>query len=210
MCWIWPAIQPTLWKRQPSRQFHPTAIHLMNENPYEAPQSFDAPPSQLSDAEAVRREHLKTEASIKSVGILYFLGGCALLLASFASFGAFGKTEGIEDLSRQATVGVLFAFAIAQFIVGSAVRKLKPWSRIGIGILSGIGLLGFPVGTLINAYILFLTFGKKGQMVFSEPYKEIIAATPHVKYKTSKTVWIILAVVVAIILIGIVSLAFSR
>ncbi len=180
----------------------------MNENPYEAPQSFDAPPNPISDAETVRLEHLKTEASIKSIGILYYLGGAVLVLASIAGFGAFEKTEGIEDLAGQATVAVFFALAIAQFIVGSAVRKLKPWSRIGIGILSGIGLLGFPLGTLINGYILFLTFGKKGRMVFSEPYKEIIAATPHVKYKTPKAVWIILAVVVAIIGIGIASLAF--
>jgi hypothetical protein len=182
----------------------------MTENPYEAPQSFDAPPIQSTDAEAVRGEHLKTEASIKSVGILYYLGGCALLLASLASSGKFGKMDGIEDLAGQAAVGLIFVLAIAQFIVGSAVRKLKPWSRIGIGILSGIGLLGFPVGTLINAYILFLTFGKKGRMVFSEPYKEIIAATPHMKYKTSKAVWIILAVVIAIILLGIVSIALAR
>lgn len=56
-----------------------------------------------------------------------------------ASLGAFGKTEGIEDLAGQAAVELIFALAIARFIVGSAVRKLKPWSRIGIISLVFVG-----------------------------------------------------------------------
>lgn len=181
----------------------------MTENPYEAPQTFDAPPAQASDAEVVRREHLNTEASIKSVGILYFLGGCALLVGGISTLGNLGEMDGVASLGEQAAVGLILAMGIAQFIVGFAVRKLKPWSRIGVGILSGIGLIGFPVGTLISGYILFLVFGKKGKMVFSEPYKEIIAATPHVKYKTSKVVWIILGIIVALVVLAIVAIALG-
>jgi hypothetical protein len=178
----------------------------MTENPYEAPHNIDAPSPLPSDAEAVRREHIKTEASIKSIGILYYLGGCVLLLAGI---GSLASTEPLDALTRYATAAGLIGLGIVQFIVGTGVRKLKPWSRIGIGFLSSIGLLGFPVGTLINIYILVLTFGKKGKMVFSEAYKEIIAATPHVKYKTSKVVWIILAVVIAVIGFSIVALVLA-
>ena len=98
-----------------------------------------------------------------------------------------------------ATGVALLIVGILQFVVGFEIRKLKSWARIAAGIMSGIGLLGFPVGTVINAYILFLLFGKKGQMVFSTDYKEIMAATPHIKYKTSKWVWIILIFVVLFI-----------
>lgn len=52
----------------------------MTENPYEAPQPFDHPIARSRDAETVRREHINTGASVKSIGILYYLGGIAILL----------------------------------------------------------------------------------------------------------------------------------
>ncbi len=130
-------------------------------------------------------------------------------MGGIATLGNLREMDGVTDLAEKAAAGLLLALGIAQFIVGAAVRKLKLWSRIGVGILSGIGLLGFPIGTLISGYILFLVFGKKGKMVFSAPYKDIIAATPHVKYKTSKVVWIILGVVLAVIALGIVAMVIG-
>ena len=65
--------------------------------------------------------------------------------------------------------------------------------------LAGFGLLGFPIGTLINAYILYLFLSKKGRTIYSPEYQEVIAATPHVKYRTSIVVWILLALVVVLI-----------
>jgi len=53
-------------------------------------------------------------------------------------------------------------------------------------------LIGFPIGTLIHGYILYLYWGTKGRKVFSPEYKQIIAGTPHVKYKTSIIIWILL------------------
>ena len=59
---------------------------------------------------------------------------------------------------------------------------LAPWGRIIGAVLSGIGLLGFPIGTILNGYFLYLLLGEKGSTVFSERYKRVIADTPHVKY----------------------------
>jgi hypothetical protein len=165
----------------------------MNENPYQAPETFDIPQVQITDAVAIREAHLKTEASIKSIGILYWLAAIALVITSLPIITTAHSEEGITVLATG--VGLLIV-GILQFVVGFEIRKLKSWARIAAGIMSGIGLFGFPVGTIINAYILFLLFGKKGQMVFSAPYQEIMAATPHIKYKTSKWVWMILIVAV--------------
>lgn len=44
-------------------------------------------------------------------------------------------------------------------------------------------------------------------MVFSADYQRIIAATPQVKYKTSKVV-VVLLVILVIILIGVIAAAF--
>jgi len=143
-------------------------------------------------AEQVRKEHIKHEASLKSVGILYFLTAAFLILA-----GALGLAQ---DASDSLLVGLLLLlFGGAQIWVGIGLRGLKPWARIPTGILSGIGLLGFPLGTLINGYILYLVFSEKGKTVFSEDYRRIIEQTPHIKYRTSIVVWILLGLLVLLI-----------
>jgi hypothetical protein len=89
------------------------------------------------------------------------------------------------------------------FAAGWGVRSFRRWGRVVGCVLSGIGLLGFPIGTLINAYILYLFLSKKGRTVFSPEYQDVIAATPHVKYRTSIIVWILLALVGALVVVGI-------
>ncbi|PAW69614.1 MAG: hypothetical protein B9S38_09450 [Verrucomicrobiia bacterium Tous-C4TDCM] len=72
--------------------------------------------------------------------------------------------------------------------------------------VAGISLIGFPIGTLIGAYILYLLLGAKGKMVFSPEYQAVIAQTPHIRYRTSKVVWILLGLVLLIIVFGLVAL----
>jgi len=89
------------------------------------------------------------------------------------------------------------------------VRGLTHWGRVVGCVVSGLGLLAFPIGTVINAYILYLFLSKKGRTVFSPQYKDVIAATPHVKYRTSIIVWIFLALVLGLIVLGIAMPYFS-
>lgn len=100
--------------------------------------------------------------------------------------------------------------SMLQFCVGTGIRQLKKWVKLPVGILSGIGLFGFPIGTLINAYILYLVFGKKGAVVFSKEYQHIIAATPQIKYRTSIVDWIFVGILVFMILIGLTAAFLSR
>lgn len=185
----------------------------MSENPYEAPQTFDAPSQSITEAERIRKEHINTEASIKAVGTLYYLV-CAMAMLSI--YGMLSSRP-----SAQAPfVAILVVVIILFFFTARGVRKFKLWAQIVVGALSGLAfvayiasgvvllinggfgssgdMVGMVVGTLINGSILRLVFGKKGRTVFSAPYKEIIAATPHIKYKTSKVIWILLGVLVAI------------
>jgi len=76
--------------------------------------------------------------------------------------------------------------------------------RIPTIIISCIGLLGFPLGTLINAYILVKVCGKQGQFVMTPEYHRIIEVTPHVKRKTSIAAMVLLAILI-ILLIGIIA-----
>lgn len=147
--------------------------------------------------EDIRKEHIKHEASVTSIGILYFLGGAGLTL-----MGIFGMFAG----GAEAILGsaVLMVLGIGQFWVGTGLRRLKKWARVPTGILSGLGLLAFPIGTLINAYVLYLIFCQKGKMVFSDEYRAVIEQTPHIKYRTSILVWIVLGLLLLLIAIGII------
>ena len=178
----------------------------MEANPYAAPATTLAGESPLlNDPEGIRREHLTHEASVKSVGSLYLLG--AVLLAIWTVFNAFALITGGE-FAKESTWGLvafLGLIAALQCWLGVGLRKLKKPARAIAAIFSAIGLIGIPIGTIISAYILYLLMSKKGNMVFSPEYQQIIGLTPNVKYKTSKVVWIVL-IVFGLVILGIVGL----
>ena len=98
---------------------------------------------------------------------------------------------------------------VGLIFVGRGFRRLKRWVRIPATILSGLGLLGFPLGTLINGYILYLVWSQKGKMVLSSEYQGVIAATPEVKYKTSPLVIVLLALLIGLIVFGVIAAAVN-
>lgn len=181
----------------------------MDPNPYLAPTTSPIPPplSVPADNETIRRAHINHEASIKTLGALYLLGGIFIIPG-----GLFMIFEPTKD-AGSAMGGILAALGVFQLALGLGVRKFRPWSRWAATTLSILGLLAFPVGTLINALVLSYLLSKKGATVFSPDYQSVIAATPYVKPKTSIAVWIVLGVFVLLIvlgLIGILALSVKR
>jgi hypothetical protein len=174
-----------------------------NFNPYEAPQSMQAArPAQEdpSEFERIRKQHLNHEASLQGIGSLYCLG--AGLLIAGAALGLIGSA--VEEHYDQAGIMALFvALGVLQGWIGLGLRRLRPNVKVAAGIVSAIGLLAFPMGTLINGYILYLLFSQKGTYILSPGYQEIIAATPHIRYRTSIIVWIFLGLLVFVIGLGI-------
>ncbi|MDI1315312.1 hypothetical protein [Prosthecobacter sp.] len=174
----------------------------MEINPYAAPQAQVL--QTTSRDELIREEHINTEATIKSVGILYYLGAFALILYGVLMIIT-GIRTGRDSLLVSIIIGVvLLAVGTGQGIVAYGLRRLQSWARIPTIILSSIGLLGFPIGTLINIYILIKVSGQQGKFIMTPEYQQIIAATPHVKRKTSIVVWVIL-IVLLLVLIGIIA-----
>lgn len=141
-------------------------------NPYAAP--ADDPSGRLFDAvgdgfprpesitqeqaEQIRRANLKHEASVRSIGLLYYLGG---------SFGIFGTLGGLIELAgmftrdvaapvvppstgeiAESVAGVVLASGLTflNLLIGWGVRRLKPWSRIATIVLTSISLLFFGFG----------------------------------------------------------------
>lgn len=191
------------------------------ENPYAAPQTDPfLEGAEVSSAEAIRKEHIKHEASVKSIGLLYAIGAFFLLLGGAGLFVLFFLTAaGQAGGAEPDGVSFVFTLILSCFYVGlgvlqgfmaSGLRKLKPWARWAAVVFSVLGLIGFPIGTLISAYFLYLLLSEKGTMVFSPEYKDIIAQTPHIKYQTSRVLLVVLILflvlfltLIAALLIGI-------
>lgn len=177
------------------------------ENPYAPPLTSLHNQVSETEEEKIRRAYLKHEASVQSIGMLYGIGAVFLLIACIGVVIKLlqdGLSEGAIMMAP-----VLIGLAVLQFVLAVGLRRLRPWTKIPVGILSGIGLLAAPIGTIINAYILYLVFSAKGTMVFSERYRQIIEATPHIKYKTSIIVWIFLILLLMLIGVGVVGAIIS-
>ncbi len=177
-----------------------------------------------SAAEEIRREHLKHEAAVRSVGSLYIFGGGMLFLSAIVGMSA--TTQSANAVSPGAGVAIvtsiiLVAFAAGYLWIGISLRKLKRRARIPAGLVTGmvllVGLFGcfssivvliatgrgfLPVmlsflPPSVCSYIFYLLFSRKGTMVFSDRYGQVIEQTPHIKYR----MWIVLKVL--LILFGV-------
>ena len=155
-------------------------------------------------SEQIRQEHINHEASIRSVGFLYMLGGVLTALPALLLIASGGRTD-MGSMAEGMTLGLVSAVSIA---TGLGLRALKRWARSVSFILSCIGLLAIPIGTIINGYVLYLLASQKGKTVFSDDYKQTIAETPHIKYKTTIFVWIVLALLLLVVLVGLIGFAF--
>ncbi|HBE68277.1 MAG TPA: hypothetical protein DDW52_09035 [Planctomycetaceae bacterium] len=189
-----------------------------SNNPYSAPVGASQDPSG-GNVEQVRKQHLSHEASIQGMGMLFLLGGVFGILAAVLYVGMgimflVNPRQGGAEVAIGA--GLLFAFAVFagiigafQFWTGLGLRRLSPTARIPGIILAAIGLLGFPIGTIISGYFLYLLASQKGAFVFSPEYANIRNQTPHIRYKTSIIVWIFLILLLAVIGLGVVASIFA-
>ena len=181
----------------------------MSANPYAAPAiDVDAVPESRDEAEAlaIRQAHISHEASIKGIGSLWILGGCLALLGTLMQLSAL--TRGGNAAVVLGTMLLTGAISLGVLVTGLDMRRLRARARVGGSILAVLSLLGFPMGTLIGCYALYLLHGKKGQVVFGPDYARIVELTPQVKYKTSIIVWIALGLLVALLLAGMASAFF--
>lgn len=192
----------------------PDADPFNEPNPFAAPLSGEAMGKQPeTEVEQFRREYLSHEASIKSMGFLYLLGGaigtiyCAFALLGLLTLLVNGQLPP-EQMAVVVGIGAIVAAMTGfQLWCGWGLRKLNPDVRTPATVLAAIGLLGFPIGTLISAYFLWLLQSAKGKVVLSEQYREVVRQTPHIKYRTSIIVWIFLGLLLLLLVLGIVAAA---
>ena len=163
--------------------------HLMNNpalkgrNPYASPTGSGSKGGKQN--KKLRKELLKHEGEIKSLAWLYIVTGILGVLASLALFViAMMASEDSTILPFEASVFIVIMgvvvlfFSALQGVLGWFLAQLQGWAKICTTILLVINLLGFPLGTIASGYFLWVLHGEKGKKVFSQEYRQAVAATP--------------------------------
>jgi hypothetical protein len=183
----------------------------MNHNPYAAPSADltkDGTGAEWADV-ALRQAHLQHEVQLKSVGSLYLLAALVWSITSAVGIPIYFDLHQSEPAwLRVITVALLLLVILVLLAVGVGFRGLQSWVRIPGAALSIGGLFLFPLGTLINAYVLYLMFCAKGRTVLAPDYARVRAATPHLRYRRSALERGVIAVLLMAVLAVILWLAF--
>jgi hypothetical protein len=157
-------------------------------NPFEPPRVElglgSADTASGPEDERVRRELLNHEVSIQAVGRLMMLGGVLGALAALSLLVAGVQSPESEPGLMLGLGAAYLVVSVLSLWIGNQLRTLNPSGRIPGALVNGLGLIGFPVGTLISSYILYLLLSRKGRRVLSAEYQGIVARTPHIRYKT--------------------------
>ncbi len=173
-------------------------------NPYAPPVAAPSP-GQLTETEKIRWDHLKFESGFRGVGGAYILLG-----AAGALIGALLLSILSQGFEGEVAFWALFFLALTVVLwwLAFGLRNLKEGVRKPAFVFGVIGLLAFPIGTILNGYLLYLLMSAKGKRTLSPDYQQIIAATPHIYYKSP---WLLSIVVILLaILIPILILYFGR
>ncbi len=158
-------------------------------NPY-APPKADLDPPVTGTSISARASMLKYEVAIRSEGTVFLFGG--LILFAVGSI--------ILSFHRHYWIGGLAAIvgAALAFWVDYGLQRFRSSARTVGMILAGIGLIGFPVITLVSIHILFVLGNKASRAVFTPDYARIIAATPHINHKQSPLFRLLLVIFFAV------------
>lgn len=199
------------------------------ENPFASPQvevmTAEVVGEENADAQRIRREHIGREASIKSIGLLYYIMTVIFALGCVSSaFMSIGAADPFQTFIMLALSGAYALFALLLGWLGWGLRRFKKPARIAAIILTALGAVYFlAVGVFvmtpfyygalpaflfwftIHGSFLYVLCSRKATTIFSPEYLEIIRQTPYVKYKTSLVTWIALGIL--LLLFGLISLA---
>lgn len=189
-------------------------------NPYAAPTAeigaeANAGDLDVTDAEEVRKKYLNHETSVRGIGgLMIFSAICTGILGVVFLVGF--QLPGPEEngVLRYVLGGVMLVFAGLSYAVGIGLRKLQGWARWTAAVLTSVNTISLlvqvnPVGLCITLYILYLMLSRKSAVVFSPEYREVIARTPHIKYRVSRIVKFFVVLLVAIIIVACIAIIGS-
>ena len=189
-------------------------------NPYQAPKSqthpseSDAIGSAVLDielAQAERRMHLADEATLKTIGLVFYLmAGFSAINLAIALFSPtmterlLAQTKGVGaspgSLKTMMIVSGLFG-VLLNFLLGHQLRQFKDGARVLIIIIYGLAVVGGIIsllgpmsksltrsaiglsaaGMILNGWIVYFLIAHEAKLICSPRYRQIIAKTPEIQ-----------------------------
>lgn len=151
------------------------------------------------------RVEIRRPGLVTFIAILHFISAPFLLIAAIALF-AFGL-EGDEAAFSLGMGALLLVIGLIQIATGVGLFRLREWGRIMQIVLSGIGLLAFPVGTIINGLLIYY-FTRPGiRVVFSGKTPDALSADERAwvaRLNESSAA----TVVISVLIVGFVAVAY--
>lgn len=172
---------------------------IVQMDPYTAPDAALKDPVAPESAVADREAHVRHEMLLKSLGYLYGLFSILLLVVGFGALSF--ALIGARPTDFIVPIGVLMV-GLVSLVLAFGFHALRPWVATPGTILSAECLLIFPIGTLINAYVLYLIWCGQGRRVLSPDYRDVIAMAPTVRYRRSKGDWLAIGILGAMAILG--------
>ena len=112
------------------------------------------------------------EKVVKVIAVLYWMEAVLAFIGALASlFGSsfFGTAiPGVFATALLSIIGIVMIFiALLDAFVGYGLWKHKNWARIIAIVLAAIGLLSFPIGTILSILVIyFFGFNKEVKNLF--------------------------------------------
>ena len=120
-------------------------------------------------------------AALSALGVLFAI---VLLIGIGSAAGIVGASAQPEEaayaipiigVAGTALVGLMLIVSLPGFVTGIGLLYFKPWARILGIVLSALQLLGFPIGTAIGIYGLWVLLSKDTEVLFT---RSGVAPTP--------------------------------
>jgi hypothetical protein len=98
--------------------------------------------------------------------LVFIFGGAAGIVGASADPEAVSIAVPIIGLTGMALVGFLSLTSLPSVIIGIGLLRMRPWARIAGIVISIIGLVMIPFGTIIGVYGLWVLFSKDTERLF--------------------------------------------
>jgi hypothetical protein len=120
--------------------------------------------------------HVKVLGALQiAMGSMCLFGALVLTLVFAGGFGAASLSDDPDaaialpfiGITGAALVTFLLVLSLPGIITGIGLLRLRPWARIAGIVLSILGLMAMPVGTIVGVYGLWVLFSKEAERLFA-------------------------------------------
>jgi hypothetical protein len=120
--------------------------------------------------------HVKVLGALQiAMGSLCLFGALVLALVFAGGFGAASLSDDPDaaialpfiGITGAALVMFLLVLSLPGIVTGIGLLRLRPWARIAGIVLSILGLMAMPIGTIVGVYGLWVLFSKDTERLFA-------------------------------------------